>query len=117
MIPQQVIDFCDENGYTEPQWVDRKWWAFPPHGVMPVELPIASQSVREINRNTIYLDVEAESFGEALQKIEWIPGDIVCLALTAQAYLVIEDRSTGQGGCVKGILLNIGSPLSNAVAL
>jgi hypothetical protein len=39
-IPNYVQDYCDRNSYTEPQFVDGEWWAFPPSGVMPVVIPV-----------------------------------------------------------------------------
>jgi hypothetical protein len=41
VIPKQIQDWCDENGWTEPMWVGASswWWAFPPNGVMPAPLP------------------------------------------------------------------------------
>jgi hypothetical protein len=37
-IPNYVAEFCRENGHTEAFEKDDRWWAFPPNGVMPVEV-------------------------------------------------------------------------------
>ena len=30
--------WCEENGYSNPFCRNGEWWAFPPHGVMPVQI-------------------------------------------------------------------------------
>jgi hypothetical protein len=35
-----VQSWCEENGYTEPEIVDGRLWAFPPNGVMPVPISL-----------------------------------------------------------------------------
>lgn len=37
--PDSVIKWCEENGYTDPEWVDCRWRAFPEGAVMSVPLP------------------------------------------------------------------------------
>lgn len=64
LIPRQIEQYCTENGYTEPQWVDGRWWAFPCNGVMPVPLPnnmIATTM-------PISLGVDASAFNEAFRE-------------------------------------------------
>ncbi|MDX2215508.1 MAG: hypothetical protein SFY66_19750 [Oculatellaceae cyanobacterium bins.114] len=31
-------DWCSEHGYTDLFYQEGEWWAFPPKGVMPVQL-------------------------------------------------------------------------------
>ena len=33
---KQVQRWCDRHGYSDPQLIDNRWWAIPPHGVIPV---------------------------------------------------------------------------------
>ena len=39
-IPEPVETWCLKHGHTEPFWHEGHWWAFPPHGVNPVPLPL-----------------------------------------------------------------------------
>jgi hypothetical protein len=41
-----IQEWCVENGWTDPFKDRTQYWAFPPHGVMP--LPIPSQALRLI---------------------------------------------------------------------
>lgn len=34
----QIQTWCEQSGYTEPFCQEGEWWAFPPAGVMPVQL-------------------------------------------------------------------------------
>ncbi len=43
-IPAKVIKYCCRHGFTDPFRQDGHWWAFPPHGVMPIQLPIQTRS-------------------------------------------------------------------------
>jgi hypothetical protein len=38
-IPCSIKEWCDRHNWTDPQCVDRHWYAFPPNGVMPIALP------------------------------------------------------------------------------
>ncbi|MEM9804860.1 MAG: hypothetical protein AAF959_06235 [Cyanobacteria bacterium P01_D01_bin.56] len=40
--------WCDQHGYTDPFCRNGVWWAYPPHGVMPVrvETVMGKQSQR-----------------------------------------------------------------------
>ncbi|MEL6384310.1 MAG: hypothetical protein AAFQ89_18005 [Cyanobacteria bacterium J06626_18] len=39
-IPEPVEAWCVKHGHTEPFCHEGYWWAFPPHGVNPVPLPV-----------------------------------------------------------------------------
>lgn len=43
---QWIADWCQENGWTDWFSQQRRYWAFPPHAVMPT--PIPSQVLRNI---------------------------------------------------------------------
>ncbi len=38
--PEVVDSYCRTHGFTDPFRQDGYWWAFPPHGAMPIQLPI-----------------------------------------------------------------------------
>ena len=45
-IPELVEKWCVKHGYTEPFCHEGQWWAFPPHGVNPVPLPVTTLPAR-----------------------------------------------------------------------
>lgn len=56
MVPSSITSWCEVHGYTEPQFLDGQYWAFPPNAVMPVpierkliELPqISAESIEHL---------------------------------------------------------------------
>lgn len=44
--PADILQYCQQQGFTDPFLQDDQWYAFPPHGVLPVQLPIPA-STRE----------------------------------------------------------------------
>ena len=40
-----VQEWCQENGWTDLFIERRDYWAFPPHGVMPVPIPVQALQV------------------------------------------------------------------------
>jgi hypothetical protein len=43
---QWIQNWCQENGWTELFMERREYWAFPPHGVMPMPIPV--QALKQI---------------------------------------------------------------------
>lgn len=39
-----ISEWCQDNGWTDPFQERQEYWAFPPHGVMP--LPIPAQALQ-----------------------------------------------------------------------
>ena len=37
-IREVCYAWCEEQGYTDPFCRDGEWWAYPPNGVMPVQI-------------------------------------------------------------------------------
>ena len=46
-IPESVEKWCLKHGYTEPFCHEGQWWAFPPHGVNPLPLPLQKRAASE----------------------------------------------------------------------
>ncbi|UFP92999.1 hypothetical protein [Gloeobacter morelensis] len=66
-VPWWLEEWCRQNGYSDPCWVDEpdqilggRWWAFPPHGVMP--LPIDPLGVGEV----------FQAFDRAMDRVELV---------------------------------------------
>lgn len=38
--PEVVDSYCRTHGFTDPFRQDGHWYAFPPHGALPIQLPI-----------------------------------------------------------------------------
>lgn len=38
ITPSDMEAWCAATGYTDPFHQENRWWAFPPNGVMPVEV-------------------------------------------------------------------------------
>ena len=36
--------WCEENAYSDPFCHNGEWWAFPPNGVMPIEIKAVMES-------------------------------------------------------------------------
>ncbi|MEM6255079.1 MAG: hypothetical protein AAF821_19355 [Cyanobacteria bacterium P01_D01_bin.156] len=44
-------DWCEQNGYSDPFRLNGEWWAFPPNGVMPVQIKtVISEDCRYLVR-------------------------------------------------------------------
>jgi hypothetical protein len=41
-IPDWVKELCDREGYTDPQFLNGKWWAFQANDVMPTPIDEAT---------------------------------------------------------------------------
>lgn len=39
--PQTIVDYCTENGWTDPYLQEGEWWAFHPNAVMPLPVPVS----------------------------------------------------------------------------
>ena len=37
--PEWLTNYCNNHGYTDPEFIEGQWWAFPPNGVMSVPIP------------------------------------------------------------------------------
>lgn len=71
---QAVLDWCEQNGWKEPQFISNQWWAIAPNSFVPVPIPaeeIASifdvdLAVRERARKAItLLEASPEEYQEA----------------------------------------------------
>lgn len=40
-----IQEWCQDNGWTDPFRERREYWAFPPHGVMPMPIPTQALQV------------------------------------------------------------------------
>lgn len=47
-IPDEIVCYCQENGWTEPQFVNNQWWAFPPNAVMPLRIVNSSSQDQDL---------------------------------------------------------------------
>ncbi len=96
MPPKEVQAYCRENGFTEPQFVDGKWWGFPPHSAIPIplEVPEPEKSSRVV-LYSIFIAVHGESLHEFLVRTrdEISPGDFVVFESNGEVYKYTENQN------------------------
>lgn len=63
-----VLNWCKENGWEEPQWVNGSWWAIAPHCFIPQPIPPMAYSLK------IGMDLGAVQ--EAIARLSAIPGSL-----------------------------------------
>ncbi len=74
--PWWLDEWCKENGWTDPTWVDEpdqwlggRWWAFPPHGVMPLPLDPFGMNEAFKALDQVFFAFE-QSVDQALEQVE-----------------------------------------------
>lgn len=50
MIPSWIDNYCTEHGWTDPFVNEGRYWAFPPHAVIPLPVPATRPTVLPTNR-------------------------------------------------------------------
>ena len=60
--PEWLTNYCNDHGYTDPEFIEGQWWAFPPNGVMrsPIDHPRNRASIPY----TPLTEEELQQFGE-----------------------------------------------------
>lgn len=94
--PKKVISYCNKNSYGEPFHQEGRWWAFPPHAVIPVPLPIRTSPNRKLglvaaqafsaisSLSLVYLTISAGD--------DWVPLKSYVASFHAFAFLYMMGR-------------------------
>ena len=100
-IPAKVLQYCRRYGFTDPFRQDGHWWAFPPLGAMPIQLPIPAWSEEKLVRTgAIYAFALAIVCiaGYVLQrKWLWLQQPLFalqCCVIFYSTYLIVSSPNT-----------------------
>ena len=61
--------WCIENGYTDPQKIEGRWWAFPEGAFLPVPVPVAYRDAADAIAVPVSISLTQEQIDRVLSAL------------------------------------------------